>query len=104
MEFVSGNILVRPMKRKAGQVVDGHKHNFDHTTIVFTGAVRVKAKLPSGHLIEQEFHAPSFFLVRKDVEHEITFLEDGECWCVYAHRTPQGDVVQVATGWPPAYV
>lgn len=24
-------------------------------------------------------------------------------WCIYAHRTPQGDVVQEYTGWSPAY-
>lgn len=104
MEWVSGNIFIRPMKfEKAGNKVDGHKHNFDHTTVVFRGGVHVKAKLPSGQVIERDFMAPSHFLVKAEVEHEITALaDDSEAWCVYSHRTPQGDVVQTFTGWEDA--
>lgn len=103
-EFASGNIFIRKVRLKKGDVLPGHKHGFDHTTIFFSGAWHVKAKLPTGQLVEHDFHAPNHALIRKDVEHEITCLEDGEFWCVYAHRTPQGDVVQIATGWPAAYV
>lgn len=108
MEFISGNIFIRKAFEAsdtlAGRVLDGHKHNFDHTSFVWRGAVRVRATLPDGTRVEREFHAPSHFLVRADVLHEITALEDGtEFWCVYAHRDPQGEVVQIATGWPEAY-
>lgn len=105
MEWVSGNIFIRPMKfEKAGNKVDGHKHNFDHTTVVFKGGVHVKAKLPGGQVIERDFMAPSHFLVKAEVEHEITALvDDSEAWCVYSHRTPQGDVVQEYTGWDRAH-
>ncbi len=101
MEWVSGNIFIRPSGRMdAGARTEGHTHNFDHTTIVFTGAVRVRAKLPDGRELDQEFVAPAHFLVRKDVRHEITAIMDGtEYWCVYSHRTPQGDVVQEFDGW-----
>ena len=75
MEWASGNIYIRPnIMRKKGAVVQGHKHNFDHTTIVFTGSVHVKGVLPDGRVIERDFQAPSHFLVLKDVEHEITAL------------------------------
>lgn len=105
MEFASGNIFIRPNTlERAGDKVDGHAHRFDHTTIVFTGAVRVKAKFPSGRDLEQEFHAPAHFLVRAGIEHEITAIEDSTIfWCVYSHRTPQGDVVQQHIGWNGAY-
>jgi hypothetical protein len=106
MEYASGNIYIRenPMP-KAGMVCHGHKHNFDHTTVLFAGAVHVSAVLPDGRKIEQDFHAPSHFLVHKDVEHEITALvDDTVFWCVYSHRTPQGDVVEHVTGWREAYV
>lgn len=105
MEWISGNIFIRPMEfEKAGQVCPGHTHRFDHTTVVFKGAVRVKAKTPDGRLIEREFTAPAHFLVLKDVEHEITALvDDTMVWCVYSHRTPQGDVVQDYNGWGGAY-
>lgn len=106
VEWVSGNIFIRPNKfPDAGDAVQGHTHNFDHTTIVFTGAVHVRARLPNGAIIERDFHAPAHFLVKAEVEHEITALVDGtEFWCVYSHRTPQGDVVQEWGGWEAATV
>ena len=106
-EWVSGNIFIRPNDLpNVGDRVDGHKHNFDHTTIVFTGAVHVRAQLPNGTVIERDFKAPSHFLVRADVEHEITATEPNtQFWCVYSHRSPQekDEVVQVFTGWEAAY-
>lgn len=106
MELVSGNIFIRknPMP-KAGDFVAGHKHNFDHTTVVFKGAVHVKATLPNGTVIERDFVAPTHFLVKADAEHEImATADDTEFWCVYSHRNAQGDVVQEANGWGAAYV
>ena len=104
MEQVSGNIFLRKMNHNKGDVTQGHKHNFDHTTIVFSGAVHVKAVLPSGKVIERDFAAPTHFLVKAEVEHEITALEDGtQYWCVYSHRTPQDEIVQTYTGWGDAY-
>jgi hypothetical protein len=104
-EWISGNIFIRPNPLpKKGNMVLGHKHNFDHTTIVFTGSVHVKAKLPDGRVIEKDFVAPSHFLVKADVEHEIVALEDGtEFWCVYSHRDPQARITEHYTGWDEAY-
>lgn len=105
MEYASGNIYIRPNKLAKGQMVHGHTHNFDHTTIFFKGAFRVKATRPDGSVIERDFAAPAHCLILADVKHEITALEpDSEFWCVYSHRTPQGDIVQQFTGWEPAYV
>jgi len=104
-EWVSGNIFIRRNRLPAvGDRVEGHAHNFDHTTIVFTGAVRVRARLPEGTVIERTFEAPAHFLVKADVLHEITAtLPLTEFWCVYSHRTPQGRLVQEYDGWTPAY-
>jgi hypothetical protein len=104
MELASGNVFIRKNKGKVGDVVDGHTHNFDHTTIFHVGAFHVKAKLPNGTVIERDFVAPSHCLIRSDVEHEITFTADGEFWCVYSHRNAQGEVVQEDNGWGAAYV
>lgn len=105
MEWISGNIFIRPNTlARAGEAVEGHTHNFDHTTIVFTGAVHVKAVLPNGSVVEQDFVAPAHFLVRAHVKHEIRANMDGTVfWCVYAHRSPQGDVTQQYSGWLEAY-
>lgn len=104
-EWVSGNIFIRRNALPAvGDRVDGHRHSFDHTTIVFSGAVRVKAKLPDGQVLERDFEAPAHFLVRADVEHEITATQPQTVfWCVYSHRDPQGRITQQFTGWEDAY-
>lgn len=106
MEYGSGNIFIRKMiGEKAGDLMaDGHEHNFDHTTIVFTGSVHVEARHPDGRVFQLDCKAPDSFLVKKDVHHKITATaENTEAWCVYSHRTPQGDVVQEYTGWEKAY-
>lgn len=104
-EWISGNIYIRPNDLpEVGSRIEGHKHNFDHTTIVFQGAVHVKATTPDGRVIERDFRAPAHFLVKADVLHEITALEPHtRFWCVYAHRDPQGRVTQEYTGWEEAY-
>lgn len=106
----SGNVFIRPNKlEKAGDKTEGHKHNFDHTTIIFSGAVHVRAVLEDGRVIERDFGEGTelglrHFLVLANSEHEITALVDNiEYWCVYSHRTPQGEVTQVYTGWEDAY-
>jgi len=105
-EWISGNVFIRPNRLdKVGDRTAGHTHNFDHTTIVFSGAVHVRATLQSGVVIEKDFAAPSHFLVKADVKHEITATQpETVFWCVYAHRDPQGRVTQQTTGWPDAYV
>lgn len=104
-EWVSGNVFIRsnPLA-KAGDKVEGHTHNFDHTTIFFRGRFEVRATLPDGQMVVREFTAPDHCLIRAEVTHEITALEDdSEFWCVYAHRDPQGRIHQAYTGWEEAY-
>jgi len=96
-EFASGNIYIRtsgsPLTK--GAVVKAHAHNFDHTSFVMSGSVRVKKDGA-----EQICAAPAWLLIEAGVEHEIEALEDGTVfWCVFAHRNQQGDVVQEFTGW-----
>lgn len=106
VEFVAGNIFIRPNPLpRAGDVVRGHCHNFDHVTYVVSGAVHIRAVRPDGVVIERDFVAGQFCLIKAEVEHEIIATVDGTLFhCIYAHRTPQGDVVQEFTGWEPAYV
>lgn len=108
MEWVSGNIFIRPNEMmKAGDVIEGHAHNFDHTSFVVNGAVNVRATTPDGRQLDANFgngYPFRHFLVLKDVEHTITALEDGtDFYCIYSHREPQGDIVQTVTGWTEAY-
>ena len=92
-ERVSGNIFIRPSGiLAAGKVMPRHVHNFDHTTIVFSGSIRIRADDEAEGCV---LKAPAEFLVRAGVAHEITALEDGTVyWCVYSHRDAQGEVMQ----------
>lgn len=107
-----------------GAIIGGHTHNFDHTSIFFGGRWHVKkwsrlvgddgepATLPDGseawvimpgHEFERE--GPFHLLIEAGAKHEFTFLGPGlgRAWCVYSHRTPQGEVSEHFTGWMKAY-
>lgn len=106
MEFVSGNIFVRPnLLACAGDCINGHKHNFDHTSFFIRGSFNVVATLPDGATREVSVKAGDHLLIKADVTHKITALED-DCLfhCIYSHRRPQGDVSVEETGWREAYV
>lgn len=109
MEFISGNIFIREMAfENAGDVVDGHVHNFDHTTYVARGALRIEKLDSDGRVIaavdKRASDGQNWLLIKAEARHRITALEDGSVGhCIYAHRTPQGDVVQERTGWDRAY-
>ena len=104
MEFISGNILIRPMRfEAAGDVVEGHAHNFDHTTYVVRGAIRIEADGRSVEKRAAEGH--NWVLIKAGVKHRITALEDNTLGhCIYSHRTPQDEIVQHYDGWEKAYV
>ena len=109
MEYACGNIFIREMRfAKKGDVVDGHSHNFDHTTYCVRGGLLVEKLDKAGEAIAsaevQAAEGMNWILILANVAHRITALEDGSLGhCVYAHRTPQGKVVQEYTGWGPAY-
>lgn len=153
MEYNSGSIRFRRMEGlegfKAGYVVEGHTHNFDHTTILFSGRWRARKWIPAVHedgssvldnegqpvwmLIQDiERDGPWSLLIEAKAKHEFTFIgfpvpewmetflaklspDDaaefreqhnktlGKGWCVYSHRTPQGDISETDTGWHQAY-
>lgn len=108
MEFIAGNIFVRPMHfEKAGQVIEGHAHNFDHTTYVIRGAIRVETPFEQTRRVVEKRASDghNWLLIRAGVAHKITALEDDtEAHCIYAHRNPQGEVVQEYDGWTRGYV
>ena len=56
---------------KAGDKIVGHKHTFDHLTLLASGSLRV---VVDGK--ESEFKAPHLMWIDKDKIHELTALED----------------------------
>ena len=108
MEFASGNIYVREMRfDRSGDVVQGHAHNFDHTTYVARGALLIEALGPDGKVaksaVKRAGDGRNWVLIKAEVTHRITALENGSIGhCIYSHRNPQGEIVQDYDGWQPA--
>jgi quercetin dioxygenase-like cupin family protein len=110
VEEISGNLFFRHHQMKKGDVIEGHEHNFDHTSIVFEGCVHVVGQTPDGRTVEvtlpytEDGKTVRHCLIDRQVKHRIEALEDSHFVCAYSHHTPQGEVTQVCTGWHGAYV
>lgn len=104
-EFVSGNLYVRQMRfPTAGLVVNGHAHNFDHTTYILHGALRIEALNDAGDVVRSAIKRATddrnWVLIKAGVIHRITAEEDNSVGhCLYSHRDQQGEVVQAYNGW-----
>jgi dTDP-4-dehydrorhamnose 3,5-epimerase-like enzyme len=67
---------------KAGDMNDGHKHIFDHQTLLGKGKVKVTVNDKIS-----EFTAPTIIFIRAGFEHQIEALEDDTvCYCIHAIR------------------
>jgi hypothetical protein len=137
MERALGNVFVRDSLMhgdrfcKAGDVIDGHEHNFDHTTFNVGQSPLLIEAVVRGQPVETLVDPGDYRLIKAGVRHKITAMGDRPRFlCVYPHRTPQslsshqgknaaydaklkeliamadelfGDIVQEYTGWPEAY-
>jgi len=91
-----GNIWVRQNTiEKAGESFPGHKHKFDHVTLLVKGSIEVEVE---GHAPKQ-FVAPTFVIIRKEHEHKVTSLTDDVIYyCVFALRNLDGEVIEDMVG------
>mgnify|MGYP003345882694 FL=1 len=88
-----GNIWVRQnVIHKAGESCEGHKHHFDHVSLLTKGSAEVEVE---GHP-PKKFTAPTFIVIRKEHEHKFTALEDETTWyCVFALRDLDGNPLEI---------
>lgn len=91
-----GNIWVRQNYfEKSGDAHPGHKHNFDHVSLLASGKVRVTVE----GFPPKEFTAPTFIVIKKEHNHHFEALEDGTLWyCVFALRDIDGKVTDFYGG------
>ena len=77
------NVFIRMMTfEKAGDVEDGHTHDFDHVTLLSKGSLKV---ISDGK--ETVFTAPHMIFIKKDEEHAFTALEDNTvAYCIHPMR------------------
>jgi hypothetical protein len=86
-----GNVWIRQniLSRK-GDVSNGHKHKFDHVSLLTQGSVTVEIE---GYP-PKEFVAPTFIVIRKEHNHKMTALADGTTWfCIFALRDLDGEPI-----------
>ena len=86
-----GNIWVRQnVMESAGESFPGHKHKFDHVTLLSKGEIEVEVEGYKPKI----FKAPTFVVVRKEHNHKITALTDDVLYyCVFAVRDLDGKPV-----------
>ena len=91
-----GNIWVRQnIIEKAGEFFGGHKHKFDHVTLLAKGSIEVEVE---GYA-PKKFVAPTFVIIRKEHEHKVTSLTDDVIYyCVFALRDLDGEVIEDMVG------
>lgn len=88
-----GNIWVRQNELdNKGDSVQGHKHTFDHVSLLMKGTVLVEVE---GYK-PKEFTAPTFIVIKKEHMHKFTAMTDDCCWfCTFAMRDINGDVTDM---------
>lgn len=93
------NLFSRQMTfEKAGDMEQGHAHNFDHLTLLAHGKLRVRI-----HENVTDFEAPAMIYIKADIEHELTALEDGTvAYCIHALREKDGSGDIIAPDMIPA--
>jgi len=87
-----GNIWVRQnlLKNVGDTNGGGHKHKFDHVSLLTQGKVSVEIE---GHP-PKEFTAPTFIVIRKEHNHLFKALEPNTIWyCVFALRDLDGEPI-----------
>lgn len=91
-----GNIWMRQLTLpKKGNYHQGHRHNFDHVTLVAQGKVLCEID----GCAPKVFIAPTWITIRKDDWHKFTALEDDTVYfCIYALRDVEGDVTNIYSG------
>ena len=84
------NVFIRMMSfEKAGDIEEGHTHEFDHVTLLSKGSLKITS---DGK--ETIFTAPHLIFIAKDKEHRLEALEDGTtACCIHGVRDDSGDII-----------
>lgn len=108
LTHVTDDLGIRFQKLELDQVVDAHKHNYDHLTYCPHGKLLIEKLDDDDNVIatatldsSNEFN---FIEIKAGVKHRLTALVEGTIYhCIYVHRGHDGEVVDRYVGWEPAY-
>lgn len=90
------NLFSRQMHFKnAGDFEHGHRHPFDHLTLLAAGSLRVTVNGKT-----TDFKAPHMIYIKAEHEHELVAIEDNTvAYCIHALRNGTGvdDIIDPAS-------
>ena len=94
-----GNIWTREIEfKKAGEVKNGHKHEFDHLHFVSHGSVQITVfdEFKRDKVIfQKDYTAPAWIKVPKEHFHDIIALEDNSRgYCIQSLLTDNANVIE----------
>lgn len=80
---------------KSGDVEQGHKHTYDHATLLSSGSLKIEMLDDQGNVkAEKIFTAPDFIFIGKDDIHRLTALEDNTiAVCIHAMRDLDENII-----------
>lgn len=88
-----GNIWVRQHTLNQYEFSPGHKHYFDHVTLLVSGTIEVEVENNT-----KQFIGPTYIIIRKDHQHKITALSDNVLYyCIFALRDLDGNPLDLYT-------
>jgi len=80
---------------QAGDVEEGHRHNFDHATLLSSGKLKIEI-LDEQNNVQSEkiFTAPDFVFIAKEDIHRLTALVDNTvAVCIHAMRDLDENII-----------
>jgi hypothetical protein len=81
--FAVSNVYCRLMEfEKEGDIELGHKHLYDHATLLSKGSLKVEMLDELDHVVSEKiFQSPSFIFIAKNVKHKLISLENETIAC-----------------------
>ena len=86
--FFSDGVYAKQQFLPANHYVMTHKHNYDHLSILASGACRVSVGDKMDYL-----YAPACIEIKAGIEHRIEALADSVWYCI--HHTDEKDVSKI---------
>lgn len=90
------NVFIKQMFfSKIGDQHNGHKHLYDHATLLAAGSVIVEKFDNENNIVfHKKFTAPSAIFIDKDITHRITAAENNSiAYCIHALRDENSTIV-----------
>ncbi len=89
--MIDGVFIRQMYLTDAGNVMQGHKHAYNHITLLAAGKLRVTV---NGKVTD--FTAPHMIFIHKDHEHHLEALEDRTlAYCIHAVRDKDtGEIIE----------